>query len=320
MKSCRSYASQRHRIQCATFRQYRTIGFIGIGNMGFPMLKNLLSKLMITDNRENTEVLVFDTDKEAMARAQRLGATQTNSLAQIAKAQPQIIITVLPTCSSSMHVISELIHHPILSSNDARPCIFIDCSTIAISSSRINHSLVQNTKSHVYMDAPISGGVKGAQDGTLTFMMGTDSSEEVINQVRPILHYMGKTIHICGRPGAGIVAKLCNNLALATQMIGICEAMNLGVKLGLDPLVLTNVMNSSTAGCWSSRMNNPHTQVATALGTGAAANNYAGGFASRLMLKDLGLVIKASEDAGVSLPLVRLISHEFHMQYSTFMT
>jgi len=300
----------------SSYRQYRTVGFIGLGNMGFPMLKNLLSKLILTDNRLGTEVLVFDSNKETMSRAQQIGATQVNSLAQIAMAQPQFIITVLPSCESSLNVTSELIQHPALSSRNSNPCTIIDCSTIAISSSRLNHNLVQKTNnSHVYMDAPISGGVRGAQDGSLTFMLGTNATQDIIDQVRPILQYMGKTIHICGGSGAGIAAKLCNNLALATQMIGICEAMNLGVELGLDPLVLTHVINSSTASCWSSRINNPHPQVAATLGTGAAANNYIGGFASKLMLKDLGLVIKASEEGQVSMPLV---SSKFIIQTNPF--
>jgi 3-hydroxyisobutyrate dehydrogenase len=289
-------------------RYHHTIGFVGLGNMGLPMLTNLWSK-SIAPARKDTKIIIYDTDKVAMDTALKLGhiVTQAQSLAQLALSRPQFIITVLPSCNASIQVISELIHHSTSVSNPT-PCVFIDCSTIAIASSLQNHHKVSETTTHVYLDAPISGGVKGAREGTLTFMIGTNS-QVALDQVRPILLHMGKTIHHCGGPGSGTVAKICNNLALATQMIGICEAMNLGTKLGIDPLTLTNVLNSSTAACWSSRMNNPHPHVAMELGSGAAANEYTGGFESKLMMKDLGLAIQASNDAGVALPLVS--SHGF---------
>jgi len=113
----------------------------------------------------------------------------------------------------------------------------------------------------------------------------------------------GKTID-CGGPGAGSVTKLCNNLALAAQMIGICEALNLGDSLGVDPVVLANVINSSTAKCWSCEANNPHPDVAMAKGGKTpSAKDYEGGFGTGLMLKDLSLALSAGSEAGVSLPL-----------------
>jgi 3-hydroxyisobutyrate dehydrogenase len=114
---------------------------------------------------------------------------------------------------------------------------------------------------------------------------------------------MGSKIFVCGGPGSGIIVKLCNNLALASQMIGIAEAMNLGKSLGMDPVKLAQVMNVSTSGCWSSKVNNPMPEVASALQSGAAVQNYDGGFAVKLMLKDLGLALDAGLDKQLALPL-----------------
>jgi 3-hydroxyisobutyrate dehydrogenase len=113
---------------------------------------------------------------------------------------------------------------------------------------------------------------------------------------------MGQRVIACGGPGAGAAVKLCNNLALAAQMVGICEAMNLGDALGVDPVILARVMNTSTAKSWSCEVNNPHPSVAV-LSDSPASHNYEGGFGTRLMLKDLGLAVAAGSEAHVALPL-----------------
>ena len=134
-------------------------------------------------------------------------------------------------------------------------------------------------------------------------MVGSSCSDETMREkVTPLLEQMGKRIVPCGGPGAGAAAKLCNNLALAAQMVGICEAMNLGEALGVDPIVLANVMNTSTAKSWSCEVNNPHPVVASQTGS-PASNNYDGGFGTKLMLKDLGLAVSAGKDARVALPI-----------------
>lgn len=134
-------------------------------------------------------------------------------------------------------------------------------------------------------------------------MVGCQPDSPFLETVRPYLERMGRNVIPCGAPGTGSATKLCNNLALATQMIGVCEAMNLGEALGVDPAVLASAMNQSTAGCWSSQVNNPHPAVALAKGGGPASREYSGGFAASLMLKDLGLAVAAAEDAGVPMPL-----------------
>lgn len=132
-------------------------------------------------------------------------------------------------------------------------------------------------------------------------MVGCDSAES-LEKAQPYLEAMGQRIIACGGPGAGSATKLCNNLALAAQMIGICEAMNLGEGLGVDPVVLANVMNTSTAKSWSCEVNNPHPDVAAVKGS-PASKDYKGGFGTKLMLKDLTLAVNAGASAGVALPI-----------------
>jgi 3-hydroxyisobutyrate dehydrogenase-like beta-hydroxyacid dehydrogenase len=142
---------------------------------------------------------------------------------------------------------------------------------------------------------------QGATEGTLTFMVGCDKVES-LELAQPYFNAMGQRTIPCGLAGAGATTKLCNNLALAAQMLGICEAMNLGDQLGVDPIVLAQVLNTSTASSWSSTTNNPHPMVA-ALSGSPAANHYQGGFGTKLMHKDLGLAVSAGAQAGVVMPM-----------------
>jgi 3-hydroxyisobutyrate dehydrogenase len=139
-------------------------------------------------------------------------------------------------------------------------------------------------------DAPVSGGTGGAEAGTLTFMVG--AAPEVFAAIQPVLADMGKNIVHCGGAGNGQVAKICNNMLLAISMIGVAEAMSLGAALGIDPKVLAGVLNTSSGRCWSSDTYNPFPGVMPNV---PAARGYSGGFASHLMLKDLGLATDAAE-------------------------
>ena len=142
---------------------------------------------------------------------------------------------------------------------------------------------------------------QGAQDGTLTFMVGCQDPA-ALESAQPYFDCMGQRTIACGGAGAGSAVKLCNNLALAAQMIGICEAMNLGESLGVDPVVLADVMNTSTAKSWSCEVNNPHPDVAMAKGgMTPSARDYQGGFGTKLMLKDLSLALNAGTEAGAKL-------------------
>jgi len=149
-----------------------------------------------------------------------------------------------------------------------------------------------------FVDAPMSGGVVGATAGTLTFMLG--APESLVSRIEPILLRMGKRVLHCGPQGTGLSAKLANNYLLAIENIATAEAMNLGVKWGLDPKVLANVINVSTGKCWPSEVNNP---VPGVVETSPASRGYQGGFGIGLMRKDLRLAILAAKEADAKLTL-----------------
>lgn len=144
----------------------------------------------------------------------------------------------------------------------------------------------------------MSGGVVGAKAGTLTFMLGAPDS--LVSRVEPILLMMGKKVLHCGPQGAGLSGKLANNYLLAINNIATAEAMNLGIKWGLDPLVLGNLINISTGKCWPSSVNNP---VKGVVDGAPASRDYEGGFGLSLMKKDLSLAILAAKEAKATLEL-----------------
>jgi 3-hydroxyisobutyrate dehydrogenase-like beta-hydroxyacid dehydrogenase len=157
---------------------------------------------------------------------------------------------------------------------------------------------VQTTQQGQFVDAPMSGGVVGATAGTLTFMLG--APESLISRIEPILLKMGKKVLHCGDQGAGLSGKLANNYLLAINNIATAEAMNLGIKWGLDAKVLGNLINISTGKCWPSEVNNP---VKGVVQGSPAGRDYSGGFGISLMKKDLKLAIQAAQEAGAQLEL-----------------
>lgn len=281
------------------------VGFIGLGNMGLPMALNLAKV-------KGNVVYAFDTNPASRATAQGHERVEiVDSVAAIAAQADGLdaIFTMLPNCAAVDTVMGQIREGYGGKLSPQSPCI-VDCSTVSVATSRHWHEIWASAGDCRHYDAPVSGGVVGAAAGTLTFMVGggNPNDEAVESTVRPLLQMMGPHIFWCGGPGAGSATKLCNNLALAAQMVGICEAMNLGEGLGVDPVVLARVMNVSTAACWSSKVNNPHPAVAStvknALGEGSpAAREYRGGFGAKLMLKDLGLAVEAAEKCGISMPL-----------------
>eukprot|EP00591_Stephanopyxis_turris_P012012 CAMPEP_0195517622 /NCGR_PEP_ID=MMETSP0794_2-20130614/11073_1 /TAXON_ID=515487 /ORGANISM="Stephanopyxis turris, Strain CCMP 815" /LENGTH=330 /DNA_ID=CAMNT_0040646449 /DNA_START=419 /DNA_END=1411 /DNA_ORIENTATION=- len=308
--------------------------------MGLPMCLNLLHHKNDPSSKQQQQLVMdsitaFDINEEALSKAEMAGAKPVSSLKDLLiETTPQkqhdpssssdvegnedlassnVIITMLPDCKSVEKVINELIttssnlHGP----NPPPSLTFIDCSSISPSLSIELHSLAKS-HGHIMLDAPVSGGVSGATNATLTFMVGGQSS--TLHQTKPLLEIMGKNIMHCGDDGMGIVAKLCNNMALASQMIGISEAMNLGDSLGIDPNTLAKVMNVSTAKCWSGEVNNPHPEVEGKSGVlRPALNEYEGGFGTGLMLKDVRLAVRAGESAGVALPVAGLSKELYGM-------
>ena len=254
------------------------IGFLGLGNMGGPMARNLL--------KAGHRVTVFDPSAQAVAALVEAGATSANSPAAVAQARVEAIVTMLPAAAQVKQVYQGtdgLLAHV------GQGVLLIDCSTIDPLSAREVATLAL-AQGNPMLDAPVSGGTGGATAGTLTFMVGGPAS--AFDQAGPILSAMGKNLVHCGDSGNGQVAKIANNMLLGISMVGVAEAMALGVALGMDAKVLAGIINTSSGRCWSSEINNPFPGV---LENAPAARGYSGGFGTDLMLKDLGLATEAAK-------------------------
>ncbi len=254
------------------------IGFIGLGNMGAPMAHNLL--------KAGHQLSVFDLNAAAVENLVNAGALPVDSPTAIAQGNAELIITMLPAAA---HVKSVYLGENGLIAHSRAGMMLIDCSTIDPHSAR---EVAKAAAEHgnPMLDAPVSGGTGGAAAGTLTFMVG--GSDADFDRAQPILAAMGKNIVHCGAAGNGQVAKVANNMLLGISMIGVAEAMALGVALGMDAKTLAGVINTSSGRCWSSDTYNPFPGV---LDNVPASRGYSGGFGSDLMLKDLGLATEAAK-------------------------
>ena len=264
------------------------IAFIGLGNMGAPMAENLL--------KAGYTLSIYDLSAEATARLQHAGASVADS-PKDAASNAQVVISMLP---AGKHV-----HSVYLGENGVngllaelpKGTLVIDSSTIAAADAR----LVAEAASKVgidFLDAPVSGGTGGAIAGTLTFIVG--GSDDAFAKAEPILAVMGKNIFHAGEHGAGQVAKICNNMLLGILMAGTAEAINLGVKNGLDPKVLSDIMLQSSGRNWTLEVYNPYPRVMENV---PSSNGYKGGFMSKLMQKDLNLAMQTAKDTDVETPM-----------------
>ena len=269
------------------------IAFIGVGNMGLPMLRNLLAA--------GHEVRAYDVSSDALAQAVRAGAGEAASLAD-AVAAAEMVITMLP---EGRHVRAVYLGD----GRDARggndgiighaphEALLADCSTIDVASARAVAAAASGA-GYEMIDAPVSGGVTGASAGTLTFMVG--GSAAGFARARPILAAMGRNVAHVGGPGHGQAAKICNNMMAGIAIIGASEVCCLGEALGLDPKKLYDVLSTSSGQTWMMDHMHPVPGIVEA----AASNrSYAPGFKAALMAKDLGLAQSAAADTGTSTPL-----------------
>jgi 3-hydroxyisobutyrate dehydrogenase len=213
-----------------------TIAFIGVGNMGGPMARNLL--------KAQEQVRVFDVSAAAARPVVEAGAKQANTALDAVKGA-DVVVTMLPAGS---HVRSVYLEDASILSAARKDALLIDCSTIDIDSARAVHAMAERA-GFDFLDAPVSGGVGGAQAGTLAFMCG--GSEKAFARAKPVLEKMGKRVVHAGGEGAGQAAKICNNMLLAISMIGTCEAFALGEKLGLEHQKLFDIMSAASGQCWS---------------------------------------------------------------------
>ncbi len=260
------------------------IGFIGLGNMGMPMAQNLISN--------GIKVKGFDVSEEVLKQASKNKIEVCSDTLQASK-EIDVLITMLPNGEA----VSSVFNSESLLENIDPSILIIECSTISPKTSK-ELSLKASSLNLEMIDAPVSGGVKGAEEAGLTFMVG--GSVENVEKAKPILSKMGKNIFHAGDSGSGQIAKLCNNMLLAIHMSGTAEALSMGIKSGLDPSVLSEIMSKSSGGNWSLDKYNPYPGVMT---ESPASKDYQGGFLNKLMIKDLNLAKELAQDSKTETPM-----------------
>jgi 3-hydroxyisobutyrate dehydrogenase len=257
------------------------VAFIGVGAMGRPMMANLVKK--------GFTVTVFDLSPAALDAAVKLGAKAAASAADAAKAG-DLVVTIVP---SSTHAETAYLGANGVAEGVARGRLCIDMSTIDPAVSRkIGDALA--ARGVRFIDAPVSGGVPRATDGTLAIMVGGEAKD--VEEARPVLSAMGTNVIHVGPVGAGEVAKLCNNLVAGVAAVAVAEAFRIAEGFGVDPNVLTDVISKSSGNTWVMEHNNP---VPGIVARAASSRDYEPGFTTDLMAKDLGLAVNAARQLRV---------------------
>lgn len=267
----------------------QNIAFIGLGNMGGPMAKNLLKK--------DFKVTVYDLNAKVVADLKAAGAKTANN-AKSAIKDADVIISMLPNgaivkslYTGNNGLINEIVNQ---GKDDV---LIIDSSTIAADDARAVAKACER-QGIAMIDAPVSGGTAAAEAGTLTFICGGEPAH--FEAAKTILSAMGRHIFHAGASGAGQVAKICNNMLLAIHMIGTAEALNMGAQQGLDPKVMSEIMKASSGNNWSLQVYNPFPGVMPNV---PSSHDYQGGFMVDLMSKDLGLSQELAAKSKSATPL-----------------
>ncbi len=261
------------------------IGFIGLGNMGLPMAQNLI--------KAGHPVCGYDVNGAALDKFSAAGGIAVRSL-DVVSMGVDLVITMLPAREQVREVY--LGQGGVLASA-AAGTLLIDCSTVDVETARAVAAAAKVNELDM-LDAPVSGGVAGAQAGTLTFMVG--GGERPFERAKPVLEAMGKSIILAGSAGSGQAAKICNNMILGISMIAVCEAFVLADKLGLDPLKLFDISSQSSGQCWSMTSYCP---VPGPVPASPANFDFRPGFTAAMMLKDLKLAQDAARLTGAVSPL-----------------
>lgn len=261
------------------------VGFIGLGNMGGPMAQNLI--------KAGHDLIVFDLSPEAVKKATDAGAKAATAASECAR-NVDAVVSMLP---AGAHVSSVYLGEGGLLSVADKGTLFIDSSTIDVTTARA--VIAEAAEAGMAMvDAPVSGGVGGAEAGTLTFMVGGETS--AFDAAKPYLDIMGQNIFHAGAAGNGQVAKVCNNMLLGISMIGVSEAFVLAEKLGLDGQTLFDISSTASGQCWSMTSYCP---VPGPVPGSPANRDYQPGFTAAMMLKDLRLAQEAAQSARAATPL-----------------
>jgi len=267
------------------------VAFLGLGHMGLPMARNLQAA--------GHEVVGFDVVPAAVEAAASAGLPVAASAARAVTRETDVVITMFPAGRHVLEAYAGSGDAPGLLALARPGILFIDSSTIAVDDARAAHDLAVAAGQRM-VDAPVSGGVVGAENATLAFMVGGDDT--AFDAARPLLEQMGRRIVHCGGPGLGQAAKVCNNMILAISQIAVAEAFVLGERLGLTHQALFDVASNASGQCWALTTNCP---VPGPVPTSPANNDYRPGFAGALMAKDLGLALGAIELTGVDAALGR---------------
>ena len=265
----------------------KRVGFIGLGNMGLPMASNLL--------KAGIEINAFDLSTDALRKAEDLGMITKTSVIEVLE-DIDALITMLP---NNVAVENIFLKENLLGEIN-KNVIIIESSTISPQVSK-NVSKKAADMDIAMLDAPVSGGVKGAELGTLTFIVG--GNDDHLKKATPLFEIMGDKTFYAGRSGSGQIAKLCNNMLLAIHMCGTAETIAMGVNSGLDPTILSEIMKNSSGGNWSLEKYNPFPGVMKEV---PASNDYSGGFLNSLMLKDLNLAEELATQSESNTPLGKL--------------
>ncbi len=259
------------------------IAFIGLGNMGGGMAAN--------QAKAGHTVAAFDLSAQALERAKAGGCAPAGSVAQ-AVSDAEVVITMLP---AGPHV--RAVYADDILPHVAKGALLLDCSTIDVDSARAVAGQAR-AAGFRFADAPVSGGTAGADAGTLAFMVGCDEAD--FTEVEAALTPMAKAVIRAGDHGAGQAAKICNNMVLGISMLGVCEAVALAEKLGLDPERFFDIASKSSGQCWSITSYYPWPGPVE---TAPSNRDYEGGFATAMMLKDLKLAQQAAASAGAAAPM-----------------
>jgi 3-hydroxyisobutyrate dehydrogenase len=271
-----------------------TVAVIGLGNMGAPMAGNFAKK--------GHTVRGFDIVPANLAAAAARGVAPAKSAAE-AVVDADVIVTMLPM---GRHVLEVYRMSGMLQAAKAT-AVLVDCSTIDVASARAAHAAAQEA-GRLSLDCPVSGGVGGAEAGTLTLMAGGTAA--AFDAAKPVLEACAKRVVHCGEAGAGQAAKICNNMILGISMIGVAEAFVLAEKLGLSHQALFDVASTSSGQCWSLTTYCP---VPGPVPTSPANAGYKPGFAAALMVKDLTLAQEAAASAGAATPMGALAAQMYRL-------
>jgi len=265
------------------------IAFIGVGNMGNPMAENLL--------KSGKKIKVFDVSNEMIEQAKKKGLNTADSIESLINNEISTVITMLPEGKHSKEI---YLGDSGIINKVSKDCLLIDCSTIDIETSK-EIGKAANNQGIMMIDAPVSGGVMGAQKATLNIMVG--GSKEAFDRALPVLKVMGKNIYHAGNIGSGNGAKICNNMALGVAMIAASESLMLAKRLNIDIKKVHEIMKNASGNSWPISVYPPLPGLID--GT-PSNNNYRPGFSAGMMSKDLKLAHECAKSVNAETPLGKM--------------